>query len=42
MFEYLARLDAKHSNLATQRELQNQTGHSVYQWLLVVLKELMN
>jgi hypothetical protein len=26
----------------TKRELQNQTGHSVYQWLLVVLKELMN
>jgi hypothetical protein len=26
----------------TTRELQNQTGHSVYQWLLVVLKELMD
>jgi hypothetical protein len=26
----------------TVRELQNQTGHSVYQWLLVVLKELMD
>jgi DNA topoisomerase VI subunit B len=26
----------------TKRELQNQTGHSVYQWLLVVLKELMD
>jgi hypothetical protein len=26
----------------TKRELQNQTGHSDYQWLLVVLKELMD
>jgi DNA topoisomerase VI subunit B len=26
----------------TKRELQNQTGHSVHQWLLVVLKELMD
>jgi DNA topoisomerase VI subunit B len=26
----------------TKRELQNQTGHSVYEWLLVVLKELMD
>ena len=26
----------------TKRELQNQTGHSIYQWLLVVLKELMD
>lgn len=26
----------------TQRELQNQTGHSVYEWPLVVLKELMD
>jgi DNA topoisomerase VI subunit B len=26
----------------TKRELQNQTGHSVYQWLLVLLKELMD
>jgi hypothetical protein len=26
----------------TKRELQNQTGHSVYDWLLVVLKELMD
>jgi hypothetical protein len=26
----------------TRRELQNQTGHSVYQWPLVVLKELMD
>jgi hypothetical protein len=26
----------------TQRELQNQTGHSVYDWPLVVLKELMD
>src|SRR5262245_5257277 len=26
----------------TLRELQNQTGHSYYDWLLVVLKELMD
>jgi hypothetical protein len=26
----------------TERELQNQTGHSVYEWPLVVLKELMD
>jgi DNA topoisomerase VI subunit B len=26
----------------TLRELQNQTGHSVYEWPLVVLKELMD
>jgi DNA topoisomerase VI subunit B len=26
----------------TKRELQNQTGHSVYQWPLVVLKELVD
>jgi hypothetical protein len=26
----------------TQRELQNQTGHAVYDWPLVVLKELMD
>ncbi len=26
----------------TKRELQNQTGHSVYDWPLVVLKELMD
>ena len=26
----------------TTRELQNQTGHSVYEWPLVVLKELMD
>ena len=26
----------------TQRELQNQTGHGVYEWPLVVLKELMD
>jgi DNA topoisomerase VI subunit B len=26
----------------TKRELQNQTGHSVYYWPLVVLKELMD
>jgi DNA topoisomerase VI subunit B len=26
----------------TLRELQNQTGHSVYDWALVVLKELMD
>jgi hypothetical protein len=26
----------------TKRELQNQTGHSVYEWPLVVLKELMD
>jgi DNA topoisomerase VI subunit B len=26
----------------TRRELQNQTGHSVYDWPLVVLKELMD
>jgi len=26
----------------TRRELQNQTGHAVYVWLLVVLKELMD
>jgi len=26
----------------TRRELQNQTGHSVYEWPLVVLKELMD
>jgi DNA topoisomerase VI subunit B len=26
----------------TKRELQNQTGHSVYDWALVVLKELMD
>jgi DNA topoisomerase VI subunit B len=26
----------------TKRELQNQTGHSDHQWLLVVLKELMD
>jgi DNA topoisomerase VI subunit B len=26
----------------TPRELQNQTGHSVYEWPLVVLKELMD
>jgi ABC transporter substrate binding protein/Histidine kinase-, DNA gyrase B-, and HSP90-like ATPase len=26
----------------TERELQNQTGHSIYHWLLVVLKELMD
>src|SRR6516164_7102513 len=26
----------------SKRELQNQTGHSVYEWLLVVLKELMD
>jgi DNA topoisomerase VI subunit B len=26
----------------TQRELQNQSGHSAYQWALVVLKELMD
>jgi DNA topoisomerase VI subunit B len=25
----------------TKRELQNQTGHSIDQWLLVVLKELL-
>ena len=26
----------------TKRELQNQTGHAIYQWLLVVLKELID
>jgi DNA topoisomerase VI subunit B len=26
----------------TRRELQNQTGHSVYEWPVVVLKELMD
>src|SRR6516162_1928093 len=26
----------------SKRELQNQTGHSVYDWPLVVLKELMD
>jgi hypothetical protein len=26
----------------TKRELQNQTGHSIYEWPLVVLKELMD
>jgi DNA topoisomerase VI subunit B len=26
----------------TKRELQNQTGHSFYEWALVVLKELMD
>src|SRR6476659_5962653 len=26
----------------TRRELQNQTGHGVYEWPLVVLKELMD
>jgi DNA topoisomerase VI subunit B len=26
----------------SERELQNQTGHSVYEWPLVVLKELMD
>jgi hypothetical protein len=26
----------------TKRELQNQTGHSVYEWPLVLLKELMD
>jgi signal transduction histidine kinase len=26
----------------TARELQNQTGHSLYDWPLVVLKELMD
>jgi len=26
----------------TRRELENQTGHSVYEWPLVVLKELMD
>jgi signal transduction histidine kinase len=26
----------------TRRELQNQTGHGVYDWPLVVLKELMD
>jgi DNA topoisomerase VI subunit B len=26
----------------TKRELQNQTGHSIYDWPLVVLKELMD
>ena len=26
----------------TKRELQNQTGHSVYDWPLVVLKEVMD
>jgi DNA topoisomerase VI subunit B len=26
----------------TKRELQNQTGHSVHDWPLVALKELMD
>ena len=26
----------------TQRELQNQTGHAVYEWPLVVIKELID
>jgi hypothetical protein len=41
----LTRVPFKVSRLmefCTRRELQNQTGHGVYEWALVVLKELMD